>query len=268
MNETEKTLYVAWFGNRENDKLWISRYEQARLVQPNLLEIDNEVLDKICSISERETKEHLKKHFKWASEEHLNLTLEYLNDPTNKVFLTRTFPESIETLKFEILKSIWDNSIINVVWHSQWWVLAMLTIIKNPYLLVNINEIVLAAPVTSYWESIKFHKNIEGDTKEAWLMPQKWVWITWEYIQSIENSIDNKNILKDFIKILYSNARQWTLRIMWWTKDWKTDWVVWINESMLNQIRDNLFEDIEIEAIDFNIELEEIEWGNHYLITK
>ena len=204
-----KTIYIPWFWN--NDDVIFQNYLNSdwEIIQLNLRDIPSE---KVSSFIEWKNFDNfftiLKSHYPDIDE---NILLNIIENWTNFKWFTRKISLTISLTNKRISKIIewWEK--LRIVWHSQWWLITIKTIIENPQLLNNIEEIELLSPVIdnkTWWD---FHS-----WKESWYLNWKWVIVRSEYIWELKWE---NNILYELLELLKEINWWWKLKLLIWKKD-------------------------------------------------
>lgn len=238
-----KTVYIPWFWNSEDDIFQNYLNWEWDIIQLNLRDISPEKLSSFMKWkSFDEVSKLLKSHYQNVDE---NILLKLIEKWNNFKWFTRTVDLTTKLTNKKILNIIkwWEK--IKIVWHSQWWLITMKTIVDNTDLLNNIEEIELLAPVTDYKIWWNFHS-----WKENWYLNWKWVIVRPEYIWELK--WDN-NIFYELLELLKNTNWPWKLKLI----IWKNDKVISIDRFDVKEIQEKYP----------NIDLQILKW-DHYLWYK
>ncbi len=187
---SNKQLYIPWFAN-SNDRIHQNYIPDSKIIQTNFR-----------SFSISAIKKYIEKYWKDGVFEKLktfypDTTKEVFDkifpDNTHFLWFTRNIETTINLTSKIIAEELKDNSSISLYCHSQWWLIGMKSILKNPWFLDKINHIELLAPVKNYniWKN--FHQ-----TDNSYLHGKNLI-VTKDYISSLYKDND---ILIDFLELL------------------------------------------------------------------
>lgn len=238
-----ETVYIPWFGNREDAIFKNYLGEEGKVIQENLRMIDTQ---KIKEFVEKYGKV---KAFQILKKKYLDLSEEEFNKAFDKIEnfkgLTRDINTTTAITQREIKRVLFDEeNRLKLVWHSQWWLVAMMAIIKEPNILDRIDEIELLAPVSNLKIWRNFHKGREGYLNPKSIVVRK------DYLESLDQEED---ILDKFLKLLKDRKYKWIVKL-----------VLGTNDPVISL--DNF--DLDLLKIEYPFLAIEIVEGDHYLWFK
>ncbi|EKE28222.1 MAG: hypothetical protein ACD_3C00086G0066 [uncultured bacterium (gcode 4)] len=219
-----KTIYIPWFWNQD-DFIRRKDFPDAQISQKTLRIITPEQVEAFLDKRPKsEVKAHIMKNypntedgdFEFLYWEFTKFKNEKMMDgaedrPKEKKFLkfqwlTPSINSAILKTKKDLEKAMAESCYIRLACHSQWWLVAIETIIDDPSILSNISEIELYAPVVNYDIAKGFHAD-----KEDWYLHKKWVLVRKKYIRSLNKKWSH--LLETFILTLRKAKWNWHLKI-------------------------------------------------------
>ncbi|EKE29597.1 MAG: hypothetical protein ACD_2C00141G0019 [uncultured bacterium (gcode 4)] len=221
-----KTIYIPWFWNQD-DCIRRKVFPDAQVVQKTLRIITPEQVEAfLIKCGKDSMKAHIMENYPKTEDKHFeSLYSQFLEVQNAKKkpgdekaqssqklifdnfqWLTPAIGSAITRTKKELLKAMTDNCHIKLVWHSQWCLIAIETIIDDPSLLSKISEIELYAPVVNYDIAKGFHID-----KEEWYLHPKWVLVRKRYISSLNKK--KAHLFEVFILTLRGAKWNWHLTV-------------------------------------------------------
>ena len=241
----EKLIYIPWFWNFEDDiiKNKFKEITNKYILQYNLRWIDYKKVKSFLENSKNINKVYEKYDISKLKNKKIT-SLDLFK------WFTRTIDLTVKLTSKRISNLINNEWNYILAWHSQWWLILIETILKNPNLLDKIKKIELLAPVISYEIWYKFHKWMN---KSYFLPYWKNVVVREKYINELKNSW-TENKLYNFLNLLKQKNWSGELELFLWEKD--------------NVISKDLFDLNKIKEIYPNIKIKIIENADHYLWFK
>ena len=202
-----KKIYIPWFWNSNDDiqKKYIG--EDSHVIQKNLRQVDTKKIQEFLEKYGDNAFEKLQKKYPWITKERFNTFVDQIDKFkwwTRDIFTTATI--TAKEIKDNLLP--WER--LEIFWHSQWWLVAMMTIINNPELLKYIDNIELLGPVASFFVGRGLHK------KDIGHLHAKNIVVREEYIKSWWS---DREIMKDFLEVIKDNKFPGKVKLMLWSQD-------------------------------------------------
>lgn len=242
-----KKIYIPGFWNKKDpisDKILS---DNDLIVQKNIKEFPLDKIKEFISNKWWNIKEIVKD--KYLIEE--NKINDFLENPEKFKWFIRSIRFTIDQTVKKIQENLDSNNWIDLICHSQWWLIAILSILKNPDILEYLKTIDLYAPLTSLYVWKSFHN---------WKEQSYYHW---------KNLIVRKSYLDDFEKIEKEMKLSWDLFLSFlaFLKDrswkWKLNLYLWDKDPI---IKLESFDLDEIQKFDF-VEVKILNW-DHYLWFK
>lgn len=236
-----KKIYIPWFWNSNDDiqKKYVG--ENSHIIQTNLRQVDIKKIQEFLDKYGDSAFEKLQKKYPWLTKE---IFVSFVDKIDKFKWRTRDIITTVELTTNEIKENLLLDETLEIFWHSQWWLVAMIAIIKHPELLHSITNIELLAPVSSFKIGRGFHST------DSWYLHGKNILVRGEYIKSLESEW---NILEQFLDVIKHSDFSWSVKL----KLWSSDPIVPVSDFDLLKLKKKYaFLDIEIKE------------GDHYLWFK
>ncbi len=205
-----KAFYIPWFWNQD-DSIREKAHPEADIIQKNLRIVSPEATARYLETTElSKLKKKIKSKYPSTTDEDFNAMVW---DIRKFQWFTRNINLTLSLTKKKIFDCLENKCSIDLAWHSQWWLLTMQIIISNTNLLHILKEIVIYAPVCSYWRWAWFHI-----WKEKWYLNRKWVLVRKDYIQSL-NAKHNFSIILMLANTLRMNKFNWSFKVIYSSLD-------------------------------------------------
>lgn len=205
----KETIYIPWFGNKEDAIYENYLWNQWIVLQKNLRNISIETIQKFLDKYWLELAfQKLQKKYHDLKREDFDKAIQSIEDFK---WFTRDLNTTVNLTEKEIRNVLEDETKrLKIIWHSQGWLVAMLSIIKNPSLLDKVDAVELMAPVSTFSVGRGFHKWNE------WYLNPKKIIVRKEYITSLDQESD---VLSDFLNLLKERNYQWEVKLVLWDID-------------------------------------------------
>jgi len=192
-----KNIYVPWFWNREDSIFkWYLKWD-ALIIQENLRKVWVDKLYEIFSkYSPSDIYTKLLKRYPLINKQILEWVLSNLS---NFRWITRNLNITVQFTQKKLSQILDQEDKIRIVWHSQWGLVVMLSLMQNPNFLQKILQIDLLAPLSKFQIWRNFHQS------NKWYLHKKWVLIRESYINSLDRQDEKQDLLKDFLDFLKQN---------------------------------------------------------------
>lgn len=196
-----KNIYIPWFGNTK-DKIfkWYLSWD-AQIIQENLRQIwIDRLFDFISKYSPSDLYLKLKKRYPWIDKDIFEWVVWRISQFR---WFTIDLHTTIKFTQTKLTQVFNQQEEIRLVWHSQWWMIVILVLMKQPELLEKIKEIHLLAPVPKFQISRNFHNLWQ------WYLHKKWVIVRKSYINSFDRQDWDEDLIKIFLEFLNQKNYNW-----------------------------------------------------------
>ncbi len=197
-----KTVYIPWFSNTEDGIFRDGIKWDKIIVQKNIKKVSEQKLIAFLTrypVSEVFLK--LKRRYPSITKEIVEGIIWHLK---NFKWFTRDLESTIFFTAQEIENILDEEWCIDIQAHSQWWIVAMISLMLKCCLIKKVREIHLWAPVPNLQIMKNFIK-----TKE-WFYHKKWIFVNENYIRSLD-MLEPMDLLWNFLEFLSQNDYKWTV---------------------------------------------------------